>query len=126
MSKVLDADVTQFSPPSERKFPVEPAPGRNAWVATLQASCLQQSAVAITMPSAYRVPKPTVRWTAERTETGFTASDLVTGVFGFGSDLNEAIRDLAHALREHRDVLERQDELSLDLQDQLEYLRQFR
>jgi hypothetical protein len=66
------------------------------------------------------------RWTLARTGAGFAVSDLVTGIFGFGSDLNKAIRDLSHALREHRDVLERQDALSPDLERQLAYLRQFR
>jgi hypothetical protein len=73
----------------------------------------------------YVVPVRPVRWEWHRSEAGFTVCDHVTGVFGFGSDLNEAIRDLAHALGEHRDVLERQDLLSPDLERQLKYLQEF-
>ena len=63
------------------------------------------------------------RWTFKRSETGVIALDEVTGSFGFGDDLNAALMDLASALIEHRDVLERQSALSSDLQEQLRYLQ---
>jgi hypothetical protein len=64
------------------------------------------------------------RWTLQRTDEGYIASDTLTGIFGFGSDANQAARDLVAALHEHRDVLERQDALSPALQEQLTYLRE--
>ncbi|HVX32332.1 MAG TPA: hypothetical protein VHA80_04255 [Solirubrobacterales bacterium] len=69
--------------------------------------------------AAPRIP----RLQLEATEDGYIASDSMTGVFGAGPDADQAVRDLAVALREHRDVLERQDALSPALQEQLEHLR---
>ncbi len=63
------------------------------------------------------------RWSVQRLDSGFVAVDEVTGIFGFGDDLNEALMDLAAALVEHREVLEGQGALSPDLQDQLRYLQ---
>ncbi|MFL5872297.1 MAG: hypothetical protein ACJ75T_02330 [Solirubrobacterales bacterium] len=74
-------------------------------------------------PSSYRVSPPASQWELHITENGFIASDALTGIFGFGSEPIEAIQDLATALVEHRDVLERQEALSPALQDQLDYLR---
>lgn len=71
----------------------------------------------------YRVVHRAGRWTLARTESGYIASDNLTGIFGFGSDAKEAARDLAAALHEHRDVLGRQEALSPALQKQLNYLR---
>lgn len=51
------------------------------------------------------------------------ASDRSTGIFGVGPTLGDAFSDLAAALVEHRDVLERQDQLSPELARHLEYLQ---
>jgi hypothetical protein len=80
-------------------------------------------AVSVIESGSYEVEIHEPTWTLERGETGWTASDRVTGIFGFGPAPNDAIMDLVHALREHRDVLERQAELSADLEEQLAYLR---
>lgn len=72
----------------------------------------------------YRVIQRKGRWALARTEHGYIASDSLTGIFGYGSDVKEAARDLATALHEHRDVLERQEALSPALQEQLNYLRE--
>lgn len=53
----------------------------------------------------------------------WTVRDIATGIFGSGSSEAEALRDFYSALFEHRDVLERQSELSDDLAAQLAYLR---
>jgi len=113
MTQVLDApDVTRVVPPSQVAYPARPG------LATAPAS----------LPNGthYMVRLRDTRWTWERSETGFVASDVVTGVFGFGPDLNEAIQDLLRALKEHREVLEREPVLSPDLAHQLDYLRQLR
>lgn len=72
----------------------------------------------------YQVTWRKGRWKLERTEQGYIGSDLLTGIFGFGRDANEAARDLVAALLEHRDVLERQEALSPALEEQLAYLRE--
>lgn len=54
---------------------------------------------------------------------GFTVSDPVTGIFGTGATPHEAIQDIVTALREHREVLEAQGNLSPTLQAQLEHLK---
>jgi hypothetical protein len=90
----------------------------------LRSSSSTQARSAVVEYAYYQVPLRNARWELARSETGFTASDLVTGVFGFGSNPNEAILDLLRALREHREVLEHQDALSPDLERQLKYLRQ--
>src|SRR5437879_532405 len=51
------------------------------------------------------------------------ASDTTTGIFGVGETLADTFSDLARALGEHRDLLERQPQLSPGLAAQLEYLR---
>lgn len=66
--------------------------------------------------------------TVERnwTEDGsllFTVSDPVTGIFGTGSAPIDAVRDLARAQKEHREVLEAQESLSPALEEQLRYLQ---
>ena len=50
--------------------------------------------------------------------------DVETGIFGTGPDAAAAHQDLERALREHLDVLERQEELSSELTAQLAYLRE--
>jgi hypothetical protein len=77
----------------------------------------------VTEGSTYFVEEREARWRLERVDGGFVASDLATGIFGYGERPNEAIVDLVHALREHREVLERQAELSPDLAEQLAYLK---
>lgn len=49
--------------------------------------------------------------------------EVETGIFGSGEDEPAAFRDLVAALTEHRDVLERQEALSPDLESQLAYLQ---
>lgn len=66
-------------------------------------------------------PRLTLSW--QRVEDGWTVHDVHTGIFGFGESLNDAILDVRRALREHKDVLERQGRLSQALQDHLNYLR---
>lgn len=83
----------------------------------------QQEQMTVTEGSAYFVEEREARWSLERVDDGFVANDLATGIFGYGEGPNEAIVDLVHALREHREVLERQDELSPDLAEQLAYLQ---
>ena len=118
MTHVLESEIAPFAPsPVHIPLATSKQVG-GAWAINLKSTV-------VTEPAHYNVPARPVRWEWHRTETGFTVCDRVTGVFGFGSDLNEAIRDLAHALREHRDVLERQDALSANLQHQLKYLQQF-
>jgi hypothetical protein len=61
-----------------------------------------------------------------RTEEGgllFTIADPVTGIFGTGSTPIDAVRDLALAQKEHREVLEAQENLSPALEEQLRYLQ---
>lgn len=53
----------------------------------------------------------------------WTVQDPVCGVFGSGPDQASAIEDFQRALREHLDVLSRQEALSPDLLAQLAYLR---
>lgn len=62
------------------------------------------------------------QWSVEEHEGGWTATDTATGIFGSGEDVTEAMRDLYAALHEHRDVLQRQPELSEALAQQLDYL----
>lgn len=61
-----------------------------------------------------------------RTEDGglvFTVSDPVTGIFGTGTTPIDAVQDLAHAQKEHQEVLEAQESLSPALEKQLRYLQ---
>ena len=59
----------------------------------------------------------------EHGEDYISLCDVATGIFGVGPDLSSASEDLTNALREHLDVLERQEALSPDLEAQLEHLR---
>lgn len=61
--------------------------------------------------------------TAERSGDRWVFRDRFTGIFGQGATPWEAARDFRTALKEHRDVLERQSELSAALEAQLKYLR---
>jgi len=66
-------------------------------------------------------------WSApvvEEQDGRWTVRDVETGIFGTGPDAQAAHRDFERALREHRDVLERQEELSPELTVQLAYLRE--
>lgn len=54
----------------------------------------------------------------------WTVVDPDTGIFGSGPDESMALEDFFRALREHLDVLSRQEHLSEALNRQLEYLRQ--
>lgn len=128
MTQLLDkVDVTSAGPVSPRRLSVSsqvPLAG-GSWVAGLRNAGAVEAAQTHAAVSEfdYKVVSRPSRWTWEHSDTGFVTSDLVTGIFGFGEDLNAAIVDLAAALQEHRDVLERQDSLSPDLQEQLNYLR---
>lgn len=53
----------------------------------------------------------------------FSVYDPLTGIFGSGADPRKALQDLSAALREHREVLERQERLSPALQRQLDQIR---
>jgi hypothetical protein len=53
----------------------------------------------------------------------YTVTNGETGIFGTGATPDDAFSDFAHALREHLDVLERQEALTQALQAQLRYLR---
>jgi hypothetical protein len=129
MSPVLkDIKMTSPGEISDRNFGVSsdvPLAG-GAWVAehggggTVEAFATH---AAVREFSGYQVIAPASRWKLEVTENGFIVSDRLTGIFGFGAEPIEAIRDLADALVEHRDVLERQENLSAGLQEQLDYLR---
>jgi hypothetical protein len=55
---------------------------------------------------------------------GITLTEPVTGIFGFGDDLLDALSDFRSALHEHLDVLTAQDELGADLKKQLAFLQQ--
>lgn len=115
-------DITPISRPSESRTGQLGRVG-GAWAHSLWDSQAPTHQVAVHEDISYVAEEREVQWTLERGETGWTATDLMTGIFGFGADPNEAIVDLIHALREHRDVLERQDRLSPDLEQQLAYLR---
>ena len=60
----------------------------------------------------------------EEHEGYYTVRDLETGIFGSGADPEAAQTDFERALREHRDMLERQDDLSPKLSAQLAYIRE--
>lgn len=130
MNPVMDkVAVTSPGEISERRWGIPrdvPLAG-GAWVAEHSHDGGAKETVAthavLNEPSSYRVSPPASQWELRITERGFIASDAPTGIFGFGSEPIEAIRDLVIALVEHRDVLERQEALSPALQEQLEYLR---
>jgi hypothetical protein len=130
MNPVMDK-IAMTSPGeiSERRWGISrevPLAG-GAWIAEHSHSGTVEAAAthaALSEFSGYRVQAPASRWELRITDQGFIASDALTGIFGFGSQPIEAIKDLAAALLEHRDVLERQDALSPALQEQLDYLRE--
>lgn len=76
-------------------------------------------------PDDYQAPQRLpLKWTRHPGgAVAFSVYDPVTGVFGSGADPRKALQDLSFALREHREVLERQDSLSPALQRQLDQLR---
>jgi hypothetical protein len=100
-----------------------PGPISGSGATSIWNSTSAQSQVTVAEASVYFVQERETRWSLERSETGWIAADGATGIFGCGAGPNDAIVDLVHALREHREVLERQDELSPDLADQLVYLQ---
>jgi predicted RNase H-like HicB family nuclease len=53
----------------------------------------------------------------------WTVTNAQTGIFGSGPTPDDAFSDFAAALRDHLDVLERQDALAPALVEQLAYLR---
>lgn len=74
----------------------------------------------------YQAPqRQPLKWTRHPQGGGvaFSVYDPLTGVFGSGGDPRKALQDLSAALREHREVLERQESLSPALQHQLDQLR---
>jgi hypothetical protein len=108
MTPVLDVDVTPISRPS-RTAPRAAAPPKGSF-------------------SSYRARVKRSRWQLKRSKASkgepvVTVADSVTGIFGSGSDPNEAIQDLMGALREHREVLESQKKLSPALKQQLKSLQ---
>lgn len=115
MTHVLDSPVAPFVP-SHVHIPLTTSQQvGGAWAINAGSTTVNERS--------YEVSTRPIRWDWNHSEAGFTACDHVTGIFGFGADLNEAIRDLIQALLEHRDVLDRQDSLSPDLKSQLEYLQ---
>jgi predicted RNase H-like HicB family nuclease len=65
-----------------------------------------------------------LKWTRHPGGTvAFSVYDPLTGVFGSGADPRRALQDLSQAMREHREVLERQENLSPALKRQLDQLR---
>lgn len=77
-------------------------------------------------PVDYQTPqRPPLKWTRHPGEGGaaFSVYDPLSGVFGSGADPRKALQDLSVAMREHREVLERQKKLSPALQRQLDQLR---
>lgn len=54
---------------------------------------------------------------------GWIVRDVPTGIFGQGDSFEDAAEDFGRAVREHLDVLSRQDALSDDLARQRDYLR---
>ncbi len=75
----------------------------------------------------YEAPaRESLKVETSRTEDGssvFAVSDPTTGIFGTGGSPIEAVEDLGLANKEHRDVLEAQEDLSPALQEQLRYLQ---
>ena len=72
-------------------------------------------------------PAPKTTWSRieiEQHEGYWTVQDPETGIFGSGPDDTAALVDFGRALREHFDVLSRQEGLSVELAHQLDYLRQ--
>jgi predicted RNase H-like HicB family nuclease len=121
------ADLTAFDVPSQR-VGLQVRNGQHLaggdWTTTLRAGKIEYSPPKVQEFDYTLVARP-LRWKLERTETGFAASNTVTGIFGFGATVVDATRDLLSALQEHRETLEQQDSLSPELQHQLTYLQQF-
>jgi hypothetical protein len=95
------------------------------------APASQSAAAPAAVPSgyaSYRVQPRRQSWRLERIksragEVSYAVSDSALGVFGVGPDVNEAVRDLLRARRDHREVLESQPELSAALKVQLKSLQ---
>jgi hypothetical protein len=118
-------DITPITLPSAPEVRRESARVGGDWARTIWASSPGPIAY-VAEPSSYEVGEQAGRWTLERGEGGYTASDTATSIYGSGATPNDAIVDLVHALREHRELLEDQIGLSPELQRQLAYLRQQR
>src|SRR5262245_40138696 len=74
--------------------------------------------------ASYVVPqRPVFDLVHERTETGWVVLDRATGIHGYGSDPLTAALDFRNAVREHLEMLERQQDLSEALEQQLRYVR---
>jgi predicted RNase H-like HicB family nuclease len=65
-----------------------------------------------------------VRARIEASDGLLMAVEDTTGIFGAGASLADAVEDLRAALTEHYAILSASSELSDDLADQLEFLRQ--
>lgn len=128
MSQVLDkVDATSLGEASNRHMSSGVAmTGATHWITTFGGGATAQEAPAPAVAMSefdYRVAPRVIHYKLERTETGgFLVVEPVTGIFGFGHDRNDALRDLFVALHEHQDVLQRQEALSPGLQEQLNYL----
>jgi hypothetical protein len=59
----------------------------------------------------------------QRDDDHWIVLEVETGIFGYGDDILEAIRDFQAATVEHLDVLEQRAALSDELAWQLDYLR---
>lgn len=106
-------------------------------MSTVSASANDRDLVAAVAGVAYRPLVPpdggsggyVVAWQAHfeldlaKSETGWTIEDRPTGIHGFGDTPSDALADFRSAAAEHLDVLERQDALSENLRQQLDYLR---
>lgn len=128
MSQVLDkVDATSLGEPSVRRVSggVSFAGGAK-WITTFGGGATAQEVpptVAAVSEFDYHVAPRVIHYSLGHTENGgFLATEPMTGIFGFGRDRNEALRDLFRALHEHQDVLQRQGSLSAGLRAQLDYL----
>jgi hypothetical protein len=59
----------------------------------------------------------------QRAGDAWIVRDIPTGIFGQGGTFEDAAEDFGRAVREHLDVLNRQDALSDELARQRDYLR---
>jgi hypothetical protein len=76
-------------------------------------------------PASYTVERaPSFQVAVHRTGETWTVADQETGIYGAGASPSEALDDFLRAVKEHLDVLERQELLSDDLTAQLRYLRE--